>query len=43
MKTGDGALQHPKKSLPILVIQEDVLPGVAPNGDMVESPGKFDP
>jgi hypothetical protein len=43
MKPGDDALQDFEKLLPVLVIQEDVLPGVAPGGDMVERPRKCEP
>ena len=42
MKAGNDVCQHPKEPLPVLVIQKDVLPGVALGGGVVDRAGKFD-
>lgn len=42
MKPRDDLSQDPKKTVAVLVIQEDGLPGMAPRGDVVESANKFD-
>ena len=41
MKPSNDARQHIEEPLPVLVIHEDVLPGVAARGDMVERARKF--
>lgn len=42
MKAGDHARQHPEKLLPVLVIEKDVLPGIASDRDVIERTGKFE-
>ena len=42
MKAGDDMGQYSKEPLPVLVIDENVLSGVAAGGDVVERAGKFD-
>jgi hypothetical protein len=42
MKADDDVLQHHEKAPAVFVIQEDVLPGVAPGGDVVEGAVIFD-
>ena len=38
MKPGDDTLQHTREPPPILVVEEDVLAGIASNRNMVERP-----
>lgn len=42
MKPRNDVRQHIEEPLPILGIEEDVLPGVAAGGDMVEGSWKLD-
>lgn len=41
MKTGDDMPQQPEKTPAVFVIHGDVLPGIAPDGDVVEGAGIF--
>lgn len=41
MKSGDNALEHAQKLLPVLAIQKDVLLRIPPGGDVIERPGIF--
>jgi len=41
MKPGDHSRQHAEKPLSVLIVLEDVLPSIAPGGDVIEGPGKF--
>ncbi len=34
--------QHPERTLPVRVIQKDVLPGIAPRRNVIEGARKFD-
>jgi len=41
MKMGDDVPQQPEKALAVFIIIEDVLSGIAPDSNMVESAGIF--
>lgn len=42
MKAGDDTRQHREKLLSVLVIQENVLPSIAPGRDVIERLREFD-
>ena len=42
MKAGGDTRQHPKKLLPVLVIENNVLPSIAPGCHVIERPVEFD-